>query len=708
MKKNVYKVMIRCFTYNQSAFILDALYGFTNQKTNFPFLIAIVDDASTDGEQNVIQNYISENFNAGTDLLNYSKDTEYAKITYAQHKKNLNCYVVFLALKNNNFKNPDGDKRIEYLKEWTEKSEYIAFCEGDDYWTDEFKLQTQVNFLDSHQEYTACFHNAMIKWEGLDRPNEMMCDFQTGDFNTTQIFEKWQLPLASLLVRKEVELSNCYKKLIAEFNGGFCFFIAASIIGKVYGFSNCWSIYRKNRGGITNSMSYSYCCFLDVGYALASGDHAALDVVLKKRNFASILYAYIMGDFHAKKVLSLVKKNRPFFLAKEFVRFALIWLPSKVLKKMMTFINRVLNRKLLLFVLFIIILVCFNQFFPFVLKKFYERTFSPFSQTDTNSFENVLRDNVYDIINTESWSKHPLAGAGSFIDKIREVSVWEYGEYGLLLHYAFSYAKIKNDAELIGLIKMKFDKALENGLQVNRSDQIAYGNVALDLFNMYQDEKYRIFVMKLSQMVKDAVLRDGLFLYREGVNEQHVDVIGLVVPFLVNYSKAFKDSTIYQVAYGMVNDYVKFGVDYLTGVPAQSYDLMSHVKLNHANWGRGISWFLLGTQEIELENIDEKNRLELLDSVLLSNKKLLYNHYFMQGDEVDMSATIPVLFHMVLKGKIDLSKDEYVNLIAKYFDSDGVLGYCSKSISFPHDKVEKTTSSLWCFGLSLYMLSLLE
>ena len=78
----------------------------------------------------------------------------------------------------------------------------------------------------------------------------------------------------------------------------------------------------------------------------------------------------------------------------------------------------------------------------------------------------------------------------------------------------------------------------------------------------------------------------------------------------------------------------------------------------------------------------------------------------MQGDEVDMSATIPVLYHLVLKGKNDFSKDEYVNLIAKYFDSDGFLGFCSKSISFPHEKVEKTTTSLWCFGLSLYLLTL--
>ena len=334
MNPNMYKVIIRCFTYNQSAYIIDALDGFTKQKTKFPFLIAVVDDASTDGEQNVIRNYISENFTAEEDSLLSPKDTGYANITYARHKSNLNCYIVFLALKINHFNEALNHKKEEYLNEWTEKSEYIAFCEGDDYWTDESKLQTQVEFMDSHLEYMACFHNAIKKWEGQNRPDEVMCNFETGDFNTAQIFEKWQLPLASIMIRKDVELSDCYKKLIAVFRGGFCFFIAASLMGKVYGFSNCWSVYRKNKGGISNSMSLSYFCFLNASFALASGDPAALDVALRKNSFSSIVYAYIQGNVYAKKLLSLVKKNRPFFLVRVLLQFVFVWLPIKVVKKL--------------------------------------------------------------------------------------------------------------------------------------------------------------------------------------------------------------------------------------------------------------------------------------------------------------------------------------------------------------------------------------
>ena len=54
-----FMVMVRCYTYNHSAYITDALNGFTMQQTNFPFVIVLVDDASTDGEQEIIQEYIT-------------------------------------------------------------------------------------------------------------------------------------------------------------------------------------------------------------------------------------------------------------------------------------------------------------------------------------------------------------------------------------------------------------------------------------------------------------------------------------------------------------------------------------------------------------------------------------------------------------------------------------------------------------------------
>ena len=62
MKYPKFKVVVRCFTFNQSRYIEETMNGFTMQQTNFPYVCCIVDDASTDGEQQVIIEYIKEYF----------------------------------------------------------------------------------------------------------------------------------------------------------------------------------------------------------------------------------------------------------------------------------------------------------------------------------------------------------------------------------------------------------------------------------------------------------------------------------------------------------------------------------------------------------------------------------------------------------------------------------------------------------------------
>ena len=57
-----YLVSVRCMTYNHAPYILDALNGFVMQKTTFPYVVQVVDDASTDGEQEVIRKYVAEQF----------------------------------------------------------------------------------------------------------------------------------------------------------------------------------------------------------------------------------------------------------------------------------------------------------------------------------------------------------------------------------------------------------------------------------------------------------------------------------------------------------------------------------------------------------------------------------------------------------------------------------------------------------------------
>ena len=151
-----FKVCCRCFTFNQSMYITDTMYGFIMQQTSFPFVCTIVDDASTDGEQEVIRKYVDENFDFSEGSVAFNKETDYAFITFAQHKTNKNCYFAVLYLKENHYSKGMGKQKMSYLTEWRDMCEYEALCEGDDYWIDEMKLLKQVDVMDSNKECSIC------------------------------------------------------------------------------------------------------------------------------------------------------------------------------------------------------------------------------------------------------------------------------------------------------------------------------------------------------------------------------------------------------------------------------------------------------------------------------------------------------------------------------------------------------------------------
>lgn len=146
-----YKVCVRCFTFNQAKFIEETMNGFVMQQTNFPFVCCIVDDSSTDGEQNVIKQYMNANFAMSDSTVAYEMETDYAHILFAQHKENKSCFFAVLLLKVNLYS--EEYKKFQYISEWRDSSDYEALCEGDDYWVCVNKLQKQADFLDCHPDY---------------------------------------------------------------------------------------------------------------------------------------------------------------------------------------------------------------------------------------------------------------------------------------------------------------------------------------------------------------------------------------------------------------------------------------------------------------------------------------------------------------------------------------------------------------------------
>ena len=120
-------VSICCIAYNHEKYIGDALNGFLSQNTSFPFEILIHDDASTDGTAAIIQEYQSRYPNLITAI--YQKQNQYQKVKTISPK-----FLYPIA-----------------------KGKFVAMCEGDDYWFDQYKLQLQIDALQQYPEYAICF-----------------------------------------------------------------------------------------------------------------------------------------------------------------------------------------------------------------------------------------------------------------------------------------------------------------------------------------------------------------------------------------------------------------------------------------------------------------------------------------------------------------------------------------------------------------------
>lgn len=173
---NTFLVTIDCITFNHAAYIKDTMDGFCMQQTTFPFVCTIVDDASTDGEQDVIKSYLHEHFDLKDKTTVRCEETDDYVLTFARHKTNRNCYFAVILLKYNHYSIKKS--KAPYTEQWRNGSKYIAFCEGDDYWIKPKKLQRQVGFLEGHPEYTMCFHDVdVLVEEGRDVSEKNKFDF---------------------------------------------------------------------------------------------------------------------------------------------------------------------------------------------------------------------------------------------------------------------------------------------------------------------------------------------------------------------------------------------------------------------------------------------------------------------------------------------------------------------------------------------------
>lgn len=249
-----YLVCVRCWTYNQQDYIAQTLDGIVMQKTTYPVVSTIVDDASTDETQNVILKYLEDNYDLNDSKVAYKKDTDYAKIYFAQHKKNRNSFFAVLFLKQNLYSQKKIYLKQEYIREWKESSKYICTCEGDDYWTDPNRLQKMTDFLENHPDYVLVNHRIKRYYQATgelrdDKVNDAVFGKQTGItfgrfFNR---FVLWTTQTLATLYRRDVLEKSITDYTYPKGDGLLSYFPLK--FGKGYCFNEYMANYRINEGG---------------------------------------------------------------------------------------------------------------------------------------------------------------------------------------------------------------------------------------------------------------------------------------------------------------------------------------------------------------------------------------------------------------------------------------------------------------------------
>ena len=250
-----YKVLVRCATYNHSKYIEDALNGFAIQKTNFPFVCHVMDDASTDGEQDIIKAWMERE----CDMSKVKTIEIPTSIVYTvPHKMNASCTFTFYLLKQN--LHGTGDRKMNHVYPWREKCEFEAICEGDDYWTDPLKLQKQVDFLDSHPDYSFCCHRFNIYEQNTNRwlkeyAHNYYVDGRDLDITLELYSSVWVTQPLTMMARVSSlnEIKSDLQKYKAWRDVHLFYYLLK--VGKGISLNRNMGVYRWHEGGIASGLS---------------------------------------------------------------------------------------------------------------------------------------------------------------------------------------------------------------------------------------------------------------------------------------------------------------------------------------------------------------------------------------------------------------------------------------------------------------------
>lgn len=219
-------VSICCLAYNHERFIRKCLDSFLNQKTNFAFEILIHDDASSDNTATIIKEY----------------QVRYPDIVLPLYQSE-NQYSLGVP--------------VTPTFNWSRaRGKYIAMCEGDDYWTDDFKLQKQFDFMENNESFSCCGHLSEVVYDyDCDLKNE---SFSTLNGHSGIISKRNFLMLnnfhtSSMFFRSRLIYDYPVHKRVLVRDRPLKIWLLSRGLIKIL--PEKMSVYRRNRGGVSENIT---------------------------------------------------------------------------------------------------------------------------------------------------------------------------------------------------------------------------------------------------------------------------------------------------------------------------------------------------------------------------------------------------------------------------------------------------------------------
>lgn len=219
------KVTVLCVVYNQVSYIEKCLRSLVSQTTNFKYRVVVHDDASTDGSTQIILDYY----------------------------KRYPSLIVPVIQKTNLYS--QGISRWDDIQPFL-VGDYLAMCEGDDYWIDDQKLQLQFDYMENNSDCSLSVHAVRVLSEPQQRFTGMLPKAKY-DIERDYSSEELIAPGYSFFGTNSMFIRLCYLPIPDAFLqwgiGDYPESIYLSTVGRVHYHPRVMSVYRSNAKGSWSS-----------------------------------------------------------------------------------------------------------------------------------------------------------------------------------------------------------------------------------------------------------------------------------------------------------------------------------------------------------------------------------------------------------------------------------------------------------------------